>query len=95
MASAVAQKRGVVVAARFSDTLGLTKTEQRLYHVLRDGKGHTNDELRLCCNDEEIQPSTFRTHMANLRNKLRRSGRDVAVEQRGVVYRYRLIRLPR
>jgi hypothetical protein len=71
-----------------------TPVESRMLDVLSDGMAHTGDELHACLWDTDGDRSNIRTHLANLRRKLRPKGHDiVCIYIHGAAPRYRHVRL--
>lgn len=69
--------------------LKFTPTQMKLLAVLADGEPHSRDEL-IRCLDETADARNLKTHICNLRGKLRRVGHDVVCQyvRRGLHYRH-------
>lgn len=71
-----------------------SNTEQKIWDILKDGKGHHRTEFHSCLWDEmgERKTKTIITHMVNMRRKLQPHGLAiVCVFNNG--WSYRLVRL--
>lgn len=54
-----------------------TPTETDIIKVLSDGMAHTRAELFACLSDDMAAPTTFRTHLSNIRRKLQTVNEDI------------------
>jgi hypothetical protein len=68
---------------------GYTPTEQRILTLLRDGAGHTREELLKCISDPSM--NCLRQHLFKLRQKLPR-GTEIVCVTRGWKDTYRWVR---
>lgn len=76
-----------------TQTVHLSPTHKRMLDILKDGAGHTRDELHACLYDEQGIGKNVHSHLTELRRRLKRRGEDVICELgTDRVFRYRLVR---
>ena len=70
-----------------------TVTEQAMLDVLSDGKEHSKEEIRRCLPDD--LSDNIKSHLYNLRRKIRSGGRDIVCLSKGRQrpVRYQLVKL--
>jgi hypothetical protein len=54
-----------------------TPTQQRILNMLRDLKPHSDEELKVCLDDELGPASNIRPHLTHLRKIIRFAGYDI------------------
>lgn len=69
-----------------------TPTEQRILHVLSDGRGHTRAELEAVLEDDQAGPKAVAMHVTRIRVKLRPRGESISNEKDSAGWVYRLVR---
>lgn len=70
-----------------SEGNGFTPTERAMLEIFSDGERHPLQELKGCCGP--CSPITVKTHLSNIRRKLRPRGEDiVCVFNRGYFYQH-------
>lgn len=57
---------------------GFTPTQRCILSILADGLPHRPAEIRSCLPDDMALVNTLRTHLSNIRKKLRPKGEDIA-----------------
>lgn len=72
-----------------------TPTQRRLLQVLADGKPHTAAELFACLPDDLGEVTNVRSHLTELRKRLRGKGQEIACELVGRQAFYTLVRADR
>lgn len=70
----------------------LTKTEKRMYNLLKTGKFVTNKSLVDCLWDPLSEPETIRYHICNLRRKIGVHGLGIFPREFDGVCGYSLLR---
>ena len=73
--------------------VGFTPIESRIVEVLSDGLPHKKEELHAKLSDELGQLKNVRSHICNIRKKLRIAGQDIVCEFRKDGFFYRQVRL--
>ena len=71
---------------------GFTATELRIVNVLADGLTHRRNELHKLLNDELQSITAIKTHISNIRRKLRPGLLIVCEFPNGRALHYRLVR---
>lgn len=78
------------------DLRTLTKTQRRMWEMLKDGEPHSRDELSTCLNDDMALVAVTRQHISILRRKLAPYGLLILLDQaspyEGNAQFYRLVR---
>ncbi len=71
-------------------TYELTRTQQRIYDALSDGKPHSTDDLRQYLYYEQSSKANLRTHIWGIRKKIRPE-RDILVQYIQQALHYRMV----
>jgi len=71
--------------------LKLTPTEQILFDALADGEAHRPQDLITLLGDELMDRTALKSHLHNLRRKLRPTGEDILAQSYGRRIGYRRV----